>query len=73
MRQRPTVRTLIVEALKFGPQTMPGLLAALQRPGTTINNVLFAMVREGIVNRAPAYTNHGRDRVYWLPRHRKPR
>ena len=73
MRQRPTVRTLIVEALQYGPQTMPGLLAALERPLPTVNNVLFAMVREGIVRRAPAYTNHGRDRVYWLPRRAQAR
>ena len=73
MRQRPTVESLIVESLQFGPQTMPGLLAALERPMPTVHNVLFRMVREGRVKVAPAYTNHGRDRVYYMSRYKVPK
>lgn len=66
--KRVPLRDQLREVLSYGPQTMPGLVAALERPQATINNVLFAMVRDGEVRRAKAFTTHGRDRCYYRPR-----
>lgn len=67
-RKRVPLRQQIRSALGYGPQTMPGLAAALQRPQATLNNVVFAMVREGTLRSTKAPGTRGRSRVYWLRR-----
>ena len=59
------VRKGILEALSWGPQTMPGLCAALDFAPSSIMSATTTMAQAGEISRAPAVSNQGPCRVYW--------
>lgn len=62
------VRTAIREALTWGPQTMPGLYAAIDFAPSSIMSAVTTMAQAGELGRLLAVSQQGPCRVYWLKR-----